>query len=75
MQENKTITINWDKGRIWHSDCDNHLGGVMVEVKSNVMFDGKPYGLMKCLHCDRQGYYPNGGSGKFEAKEVSENAA
>ena len=66
-----TININWEKGRIWHSDCKSTCGGSpMIEAKANVMLDGKLYGLMKCLNCNKQGYYPNGGSGKFEAKEI-----
>jgi RNase P subunit RPR2 len=50
---------------LWHSDCTNHFGGIMKELK-----DEGDRTLMECLHCGKKGYYPHGRVGRVEVEEA-----
>lgn len=61
VQQGEKMRISFEPHHkaMWHTDCANHLGGVMEVVQHE---DGRS--LLKCLHCGKQGYYPNGSVGE-----------
>lgn len=53
----KTLTLNYepDNRAFWHTDCANHFGGVVYEIKRE-----KNHSLLECQHCKQRGYYAVG---------------
>jgi hypothetical protein len=51
----------------WHTDCTNHLGGIM-----QIISDAKHDTLLKCGHCGKQGRYPVGAVGEHVVDMVEE---
>lgn len=66
------VEIQWDRaGRaFWHTNCTNHLGGVMKEVKRE-----PDKSVFECLHCGKRGEYPVGGVGTVCSPELSATPA
>lgn len=65
----ETIKIEYQRGgRFWHTDCTNHLGGVMRVVSHEA--DGS---TLECGHCGKRGAYPVGSVGEVvcEAQEAA----
>ena len=62
------IVINYENGRIWHSDCTNHFGGIMKEVSYDT---SNEVGIFECLHCGKKGKLPKGSVGKRTCEEVT----
>lgn len=52
-----TMRITYERaGRcLWHEDCDKSRCGIMTEVRRE-----ESRTLLRCLHCERQGYFPVG---------------
>jgi len=61
------MIINYENGRIWHSDCTNHFGGIMKPLTKK---EGEDTPLLECLSCAKKGYYPRGKAGKQYVEEV-----
>jgi hypothetical protein len=53
----------------WHRDCTNHFGGVM-RVERNE----PDRSLLRCLHCQAEGWYPVGAVGERKCERL-ESAA
>jgi hypothetical protein len=52
-----TMRILWEKygNSLWHEDCDKSRCGIMVEIHRE-----PERSLLRCLHCEREGYFPVG---------------
>lgn len=67
MPKAQTMIINFKNRCLWHSDCENHFGGIMKEIRHE-----EDKTLMECLHCGKKGYYPKGGIGRICVEIITE---
>lgn len=64
------MEITWQRFPrcLWHSNCENHFGGIMTIVQHD-----PTESLLECLHCGQMGRYPVGGVGRVCVDVVAIN--
>lgn len=69
IERGRVMEINYESGRIWHTDCPNNKwrSGVMRKVKDEV---SEKRSIVECLHCGKKGHLPYGSIGRVIAEEV-----
>ena len=63
------MIISFDHGRFWHEDCIQGFSAIMREERNE---PENKRGLIKCLHCGKQGYLPHGSGACTKVEEVTE---